>query len=50
MDAFLLISIIVVAVVLLLVNIYLLAIFIHPDDKGFGTSIFPKIVVVKLSV
>jgi len=46
MDAFLLISIIVVAVVLLLVNIYLLAIFIHPDDKGFGTSIFPKIVVV----
>lgn len=46
MDAFLLISTIIIAVVLLFVNIYVLAIYIHPDDKGFGTSILAKILVV----
>lgn len=48
MNAFLLISIIIITVVLLIVNVYLLAIYIHPDDKGFGVSILPKIVVVNL--
>jgi len=46
MNVFLLISIIIITIVLLIVNVYLLAIYIHPDDKGFGTSILPKILVV----
>jgi LMBR1 domain-containing protein 1 len=34
------------AVVLLIVNIYLLAYYCHPDDRGFGSALICKFVVV----
>jgi len=46
MDALLLVFIIIISILLLLVNVYILAVYIHPDDKGFGNSIFPKIIIV----
>ena len=49
MDAFLLISIIIIAIILLIANTYILIWYIHPDDKGFGDSLFPKLLVVKLN-
>lgn len=39
---------IVLGTLLLVVNIYLLAYFCHPDDRGFGSALICKIVVVKL--
>ena len=33
-------------IVLLAVNIYLLILYIHPDDKGWGTALYCKILVV----
>ena len=46
MDIFLLIVVIIVGVLLLYVNIYLLALYCHPEDGGFGASLICKIVVV----
>lgn len=46
MDAFLIIITIIIAVLLVLVNIYLLAIYCHPDDNEFGASLVCKILVV----
>lgn len=37
---------IILAVLLLLANIYLLAYYCHPDDRGFGSALICKIVVV----
>lgn len=34
------------SIVLLAVNIYLLILYIHPDDKGWGSAIYCKILVV----
>ena len=47
MDIFLLIVVIIVGLLLLYVNIYLLALYCHPEDGGFGASLICKIVVVK---
>lgn len=33
-------------IVLLGVNIYLLALYVHPDDKGWGNALYCKILVV----
>ncbi|KAM3140194.1 hypothetical protein pb186bvf_007747 [Paramecium bursaria] len=46
MDIFLLIVVIIVGLLLLYVNIYLLALYCHPEDGGFGASLICKIVVV----
>ncbi len=46
MDIVLLIVVIILALVLVGLNIYLLAYYSHPDDEGFGVSIWPKIVAV----
>eukprot|EP01017_Pseudomicrothorax_dubius_P025556 TRINITY_DN2772_c0_g2_i5.p1 TRINITY_DN2772_c0_g2~~TRINITY_DN2772_c0_g2_i5.p1 ORF type:complete len:399 (-),score=102.13 TRINITY_DN2772_c0_g2_i5:421-1617(-) len=46
MDAFLWIATIVIAVLLFIINIYLLAIYCHPDDNGFGASLICKFLVV----
>jgi len=46
MDVFLLVVVIILAIILVGVNIYLLIYYSHPDDQGFGESIYPKIVVV----
>lgn len=35
-DAFLIIITVVLAVILMLVNLYLLAIYCHTEDKGIG--------------
>lgn len=45
-DIFLLTMIIVLSVILIVANIYLLAYYCHPDDKGFGSGFTCKIVVV----
>ena len=46
MDIVLLVVIIILALVLVGLNIYLLAYYSHPDDEGFGVSIWPKIIAV----
>jgi len=46
MDIVLLITVIFLALVLIAANIYLLMYYSHPDDQGFGISIWPKILVV----
>jgi len=46
MDTFLLITSVVIGLILLLVNVYLLALYVHPEDRGFGASLFPKVLVV----
>jgi len=46
MDILLLVIVIILALVLIGVNIYLLAYYSHPDDEGFGVSIWPKIIAV----
>lgn len=46
MEPFLVIVTIILTVLLLLVNFYLLAIYCHPDDKGLGTSLILKILVM----
>jgi LMBR1 domain-containing protein 1 len=33
-------------IVLFGVNIYLLALYVHPDDKGWGNALYCKILVV----
>jgi hypothetical protein len=33
-------------VILLAINIYLLALYVHTDDKGFGTALYCKVLVV----
>ena len=50
MDIVLLVVVIILAIVLVGLNIYLLAYYSHPDDEGFGVSIWPKIVVVSIFV
>ena len=32
--------------ILLAINIYLLALYVHTDDKGFGTALYCKVLVV----
>jgi LMBR1 domain-containing protein 1 len=46
MDSWLIILIIIFSVVMVLVNSYLMIIYIHPDDKGVGNSVYYKILVV----
>jgi len=45
-DAFLTVAAVVVLVLLLVVNTYLLALYQHPEDRGYGASVLPKIIVV----
>jgi len=45
-DAFLTIAAVVILILLLVVNTYLLALYLHPEDRGFGASVAPKIIVV----
>lgn len=33
-------------IILLAINIYLLILYIHPDDKGWGTALYCKILVI----
>ena len=46
MQAYLIVLIIVLTIILLGVNFYLLALYVHPDDKGWGTAIYCKILVI----
>jgi LMBR1 domain-containing protein 1 len=46
MQAYLIVLIVVMAIILLAVNIYLLILYIHPDDKGWGTAVYCKILVI----
>lgn len=46
MQAYLIVLIVVMTIILLAVNIYLLILYIHPDDKGWGTAIYCKILVI----
>lgn len=46
MDVLLIILVVIFAVILLYVSIYLLALYCHPLDSGFGASLFCKALVV----
>jgi LMBR1 domain-containing protein 1 len=46
MDALLIVLTVFFVLILLGVNIYLLALYIHTDDKGWGTAIYCKVLVV----
>ena len=46
MDGWLILLTIVFTCVVILVNIYLMIVYIHPDDKGIGNSVFYKVLVV----
>ena len=46
MEAFLLIVTFIILALLIAVNIYILALYVHAEDRGFGASIFPKAIVV----
>lgn len=37
---------IIFVIILLAINIYILALYVHTDDKGFGTALYCKILVV----
>lgn len=50
MDIFMIVMIVMFAVILLVTNIYLLAYYCHKDDRGFGSALLCKIVVVSLSL
>ncbi len=46
MVALLIILIIVFIIILAGVNIYILALYCHPDDKGWGNVVYCKILVI----
>ena len=37
---------IIFVIILLAINLYILALYVHTDDKGFGTAVYCKILVV----
>lgn len=37
---------IIFVIILIAINIYLLALYVHTDDKGFGTALYCKVLVV----
>jgi len=37
---------IIFVIILLAINIYLLALYVHSDDKGIGTALYCKVLVV----
>ncbi|EGR30777.1 lmbr1-like conserved region family protein, putative [Ichthyophthirius multifiliis] len=45
-DVFLIIISIVIAILLTFTSFYLLILYCHPDDRGWGTSLFCKIIVI----
>ena len=46
MDIFLIIMTSIVGLLLILSNIYILAVYCHPEDNGFGSSLWCKIIIV----
>ena len=46
MDVLLIIASIIISIFLLLVNFYILVIYSHPDDRGWGVSIWCRILVI----
>lgn len=47
MNNGLLIALVIMFVIILLaINIYLLALYVHSDDKGIGTALYCKVLVV----
>ena len=46
MDVLLIISCIIISVLLFVVNFYILVIYSHPDDRGWGVSLFCRILVI----
>lgn len=46
MDVFLIIITIIFSILLLVVSFYILALYCHPDDRGFGSHILLKVLVI----
>ncbi len=46
MDVLMIVFICLISLLLIIGDIYLLAYFCHPDDRGFGSALICKIVVV----
>lgn len=45
MEVIIIVLLCIVAAALIIANIYLLAYYCHPDDAGFGSGLFSKIIV-----
>ena len=50
MDVLMIVFICLISILLIIANIYLLAYYCHPDDRGFGSALICKIVVVILYI
>ena len=50
MDVLMIVFICLISILLIIANIYLLAYYCHPDDRGFGSTLICKIVVVILFI
>lgn len=46
MDVLMIVFIVLISIILLVTNIYILAYYCHPDDRGFGSALVCKIVVI----
>ncbi|KAL4484994.1 hypothetical protein ABPG74_020171 [Tetrahymena malaccensis] len=46
MDIFLLIMTIIIGVLLIFCNLYILGVYCHPEDKGFGANAYCKLIVI----
>jgi len=46
MDVFLIIVTIILSFILFIVSFYILALYCHPDDKGFGSHLLLKLLVI----
>lgn len=45
-DIWLIVVTVVVFILMILLNLYVLAVYLHPDDKGFVNGIFEKIIII----
>lgn len=46
MDVLLIISCLIISILLVIANFYILVIYSHPDDKGWGVSFYCRILVI----
>ncbi len=49
MDVLMIVFICLISIILIIADIYLLAYYCHPDDRGFGSALICKIVVVNFN-
>lgn len=45
-DVWLIVVTVIAFIIMILLNLYVLAVYLHPDDKGFVNGIFEKIIII----